>query len=137
MLDGIQVEGGIWPTRPVEDEPVIALHSWNVFCVPSPNGEEADHHFNGYSGGPSSSYFGGGGEGRVSSKIIEFNQEKMIGTTRSGRKYQLIGPPGFNGDAQYVYHRWLGINNVTEEQVMDVTPEYLTEEQINDIREGR
>jgi hypothetical protein len=127
----------IWRTQPVTDEPVIALHSWWVFAVPSPTGEDVDHHFNGYSGGVSSSMFGGGGEGRVSSKIVEFNQEKMLGTTRSGRKYQLIGPPGYNGDAQYVYRRWLGINNVTEDDVNDATGDYLTEDQKNDIREGR
>ena len=135
MLDGIQM-GGIWRTTPVKDEPVITLHSWRVFAVPSPKEDGVDHHFNGYSGGVSSSVFGGGGEGRVSSKIVEWDQEKMIGTTRSGRKYQLIGPPGFNGDAAYVYNSWLRINNVNEGDVCDATNDYLTEKQKNDIRES-
>jgi len=122
------IRGGIWQTKPVEDEPVIALSRWHVFAVPSPKGEGVDHHFNGYRSEV--------GEGRVSSKIMEFDQEKMIGTTRSGRKYQLIGQPGSTMDAVYVYHNWLRMNSVVEEDVEDATGDYLTLEQKQDIKPG-
>lgn len=108
----------IWRTVPVENDPKIGLSNWRVFAVPSPNGEEIDHHFNGYN------IYYGSGEGRVSSKIVEFDQEQMVGTTRSGRKYQLLASPGFNLDADYVFQRWLDINKVNEEDVTDVTEEY-------------
>ncbi|KKM65564.1 hypothetical protein LCGC14_1489980 [marine sediment metagenome] len=49
----------------------------------------------------------------------------MVGTTRSGRQYRLTGQPGYDGDASYVRDQWLSINKLTEEDVTDVTGEYL------------
>lgn len=104
----------IWLTDPVETAPVVILTRWMVFSVPSPDGKGRDRHFNGYNQT----------EGRVSSKIVDFDPEKMLGTTRSGRKYRLYGPPGFSQDAHYVLGQWLEINKVDVADLEDVTDEY-------------
>lgn len=115
------MKGGLWKTNPVSEQPVIELCKWDVFAVPSFEGEGVDHHFCGYNAS--------GQEGRVSSKIMEFDLETMVGTTRSGRKYQLIRTPGYDGDAEYVKRNWLAINKVAEEDITDATGDYLTLEQ--------
>lgn len=107
----------VWKTAPVEEEPVITLGSWWVFAAPSPDGKETDHHFAGYNLGE--------GSGRISSKIVSFDIETRTGITRSGRKYQLVGSPGYNSDARYVFARWLRINNLDVADTTDVTQEYL------------
>lgn len=122
------IVGGVWRTRPVDDEPVITLTDWRIFSVPSLNGEGVDDHFCGYNAGHEGRGFWSG-EGRVSSKIVNWDAAGMAGTTRSGRKYVLIGPPRYNSDAEYVYSRWLEINKVDPEDAQDVTMKYLNEEQ--------
>lgn len=72
-----------------------------------PNSEDYTIHFNGYT-------FGWHGEGRVCSPVMEFDKNTMRGMTRSGRIYELVGEPGFNRDAEYVWHKWLVLNDVTE-----------------------
>ncbi|MGF6243496.1 hypothetical protein P3T42_005260 [Paraburkholderia sp. GAS38] len=37
----------------------------------------------------------------------------MRGTTQSGRVYQLVGPNGWSGNAQYLWERFCALNNVT------------------------
>lgn len=103
-----QMLGGIWRTNAVAVEPEIELHLWKVL--------EADEarHFVGYSFN--------GQEGRVSSAIVKYNQAARRGTTRSGRVYKLVGPPGFHEDADYVWGRWSTLNDVRN--VKDVTHEY-------------
>jgi hypothetical protein len=98
----------IWRTRAVNDEPQIVLTHWSVRELP-----DGDRHFVGYN----ISY----PEGRVSSKILEFDPETMRGKTRSGRVYQLDGKPGYHGDAEYVWGAWKRINKV--ESYQDVTEE--------------
>jgi len=122
------IMGGIWKTDSVSTEPAIELVKWNVFAALAQNGVDYDSHFNGYS---TSGY-----EGRVSSKIVAFDKETMIGTTRSGRQYRLTGQPGYDGDASYVRDRWLSINKLTEEDVTDVTGEYLTDDNIQSSNSG-
>lgn len=107
----------IWKPDPVEEEPVVTLFNWRVFGAPSPDKKEIHHHFNGYNLEE--------GSGRVSSNIIAFDLETKTGTTRSGRKYQLVGSPNYNSDAYYVFKQWLRINQVDETEVTDVTSEYL------------
>lgn len=99
----------IWNTLPVADNPVLTLHSWSVFQT-----ELGERHFVGYNDA--------GREGRVSSVITEFDKKTMIGRTQSGRLYHLAGPSGYDSDAEYVKHRWIEINSVTE--VINVTKEY-------------
>lgn len=60
-----------------------------------------------------------GKEGRVSSRIVEFDSEKMVGIPRSGRAYRLKGSAG-NGsyDGRYVWDYWCLRNEVTESNAM-------------------
>lgn len=105
------IQGGIWQ---VSDAPSVELVKWWVFETP-----EGDHHFNGYNITV--------GEGRVSSKIVEFDMATKTGITRSGRKYTLAGIPAYHSDAAYVLDAWLRINSLTRDQIKDATGEYLTE----------
>lgn len=61
-------------------------------------------------------------EGRVSSKVVAFDPETGVGTTRSGRRYRLHGRPGGNVDSDYVWNNWKAANRVTTAR--DVTREY-------------
>jgi len=97
----------------VSDNPEVILTQWQVYEL-----NDGSRHFVGYN---SMNY-----EGRVSSSIKEFDKEKMIGITRSGRIYKLEGPNGCNGDAQYVWNSWKIINNISE--CNEVTKEYIKEE---------
>lgn len=44
--------------------------------------------------------------GRASSAIQSFDREKMLITTSSGRVYALLGHPGENADAEFVWTHW-------------------------------
>ena len=104
----------IWRTNPVKEEPEILLSSWSVREL-----SNGDRHFVGYN-------FADGGEGRVSSKILEFDPQTLKGKTRSGRVYQLDRySQGYNADAEYVWNRWKAINKV--EAFEDVTEKVLEE----------
>jgi hypothetical protein len=96
---------------------VVELTQWQVLEIPSLDGEGRDHHFNG-------SAARAGDPGRVSSRIVNFNHKTMTGTTRSGRKYQLVGPPGYGGDSDYVWNQWAAFNKVDPKKVSNVTKEY-------------
>jgi hypothetical protein len=104
----------VWRTNPVSEEPEIVLSSWSVRELP-----DGDRHFVGYN-------FADGGEGRVSSKILEFDPKTLKGKTRSGRVYQLDRhTAGFNTDAEYVWNRWKAINKIKIFE--DVTEKVLEE----------
>lgn len=101
------IEGGIWKTKSVDEVPEVELADWIVIEVPSTiEGMPSDHHFVGYNLTEH--------EGRTSSKLIAWNRETRIGTTRSGRTYKLVGESGPDGDALYVLSRWLKINAITD-----------------------
>jgi hypothetical protein len=42
-------------------------------------------------------------DGRVSTEILELDASSRTGVTASGRHYELIGPCGFDRDAEYVW----------------------------------
>lgn len=70
------------------------------------------------------------GEGRISSKIISFNKDTMTFITRTGRKYHArCGGSAFNIAAAYTFEMWCAINNITIDEVLDVTEEYDPEEE--------
>ena len=50
-------------------------------------------------------------EGRVSSKIVEFDAVTRRGRTGSGRFYQLRGRSCHDGDGVYTWERWMKFNN--------------------------
>lgn len=41
--------------------------------------------------------------------------------TKSGRQYQLAGPPGMNGDGDYLLNRWLEAHGLEMAQLSDIS----------------
>jgi hypothetical protein len=97
----------LWRAASIESEPEIELVNLLIMKVKSGLWPDETLHFVGYSLS--------GREGRVSSRIVEFDRERMVGMTRSGRVYRLEGPAG-NGssDGRYVWGYWCLRNEVTE-----------------------
>ena len=91
------------------------MSMWSVRKVSSPLLEETTQHLVGVVDG----------YGRVCSPIQEFDRETMTVTTRSGKLYELVGEPGLDMDAAYVFANWCQMNGVTE--VTDVTDQYWNE----------
>lgn len=97
------------PTRDVE--PRTALRFWRVFEVTFPDGRISTH-FVGDTGR----------EGRVSSAIERYFPETRVGTSRSGRHYDLSkGGPGWTKDADWVWGIWCKRNNCT---FIEITEKY-------------
>ncbi|PLP96648.1 hypothetical protein CYJ10_31030 [Cupriavidus pauculus] len=63
--------------------------------------------------------------GRVSSAIEAFDHATRTGTTRSGRRYVLMGEPGEDPDGMHTWAVWARVNDVREET--DVSSDYLPE----------
>jgi hypothetical protein len=72
----------ISPSDSVELIPMIQLEDWSIQELKTVEGEAY--------------YFCGSvdGRGRISTKIIEWDQQNKIGKTESGRIYQLTDAPG-------------------------------------------
>ena len=87
-----------------ESETKVQMSAWSVREVSSPLDDETTQHLVGVVDGL----------GRVCSPIQEFDRETMTVTTRSGKLYELIGPPGVDIDAEYVFKNWCRMNGVTE-----------------------
>ncbi len=98
----------------VDVYPEIVLARWRIFEVSSRFWEGRTRHFVGDNLTE--------GSGRVSSQIVQFDKEKMMGITRSNRAYELRGPSGFDRDGLYVWNRWCEICEA--ENIVDVTEEY-------------
>jgi len=101
--------GGMWVVPGVNEEPVVTLSRWTVRELSS----TGTRHFVGYNMVEN--------EGRVSSAIVDYDTETKMGTTSSGRVYELYGQPGYNGDAEYVWERWS-----KGAEYKDVTDEYYS-----------
>ncbi|MDZ7577315.1 MAG: hypothetical protein U0904_03970 [Candidatus Nanopelagicales bacterium] len=109
----------IWNARPVDQVPAIKLSRWAVAQLP-----DGDRHFVGWNRTE--------GEGRTSSRIVAFDEASRTGTTNSGRRYMLVGPPAsevrdFDGDADYTFGVWCHINSVDPASVGWVTSDYATQ----------
>lgn len=89
--------------------PYIGLIIWQVIEI-----DAGTRHFVGYDIAAS--------EGRVSTPILRFDSTTRAGVTASGRVYALLGPPGHDKDAHYVWGLWKRVNGVKSER--DVTDEY-------------
>ena len=44
-------------------------------------------------------------DGRVSTAIVKLDSASRTGVTASGRRYELVGPAGYDRDAEYVWNR--------------------------------
>lgn len=96
----------IWSVNPVADEPETQLAAWQVMEVP-----DGSRHLVGYALNAR--------EGRVSTAVQQFDAERLRAVTRSGRVYELVGRPGCDSDADYVWALWRSLNKV--EAFTDVT----------------
>lgn len=91
----------VWKVNAVADEPETRLLSWRVMEL-----TDGSRHLVGYAV-PAR-------EGRTSSVVEEFDIGRLRAVTGSGRVYKLVGPPGHDSDALYVWDRWRRINEVAE-----------------------
>lgn len=104
----------LWLVAPIAERPSVSLRSWQVFDVPL-SGETWTRHFVGYAVEDR--------QGQVSSPVLTFSPAERCGVTRSGRVYQLIGRPGADSDAEYVWNRWKRLWDIAPEGVRNVTSE--------------
>jgi hypothetical protein len=90
-----------WKTADVRAEPEIQLLDWTIKEDTAGNsyfvGTRADDH-----------------DGRVSTPIVEFDQERRRGRTQSGRVYELLGLPGVSDNGEYVWSIYKIANGITE-----------------------
>lgn len=86
----------VHPVAPVSREPVTVMSVWTLVQVNWDSGERSRHLVG-----------RANGEGRVCSDIHQFDLKAMTAITRSGRQYRLVGDPGRNRDAFYVFEVWL------------------------------
>lgn len=111
-LNEIAVEAireSIWETPPVSAQPEISLSRWSVKETSS-----GERHFVGYNLGEH--------EGRASTAVRCFDPETLTGVTESGRVYHLVGPPGNDPDAEWVWSHWADCQHL---QWRDVTSEFV------------
>mgnify|MGYP001234823167 CR=1 FL=1 len=87
----------IWKTPKVADQPEITIIRWRVMEI-TEGRCKGQRHINGYCLENR--------EGRASTMIVSFDPEKRVCVTRSGRRYRLLGPPGFDADGDYVWQVW-------------------------------
>lgn len=102
----------IWAAPDVSVQPVVRLARWRVVQVQTQD-LLVERHFVGYNLEDR--------EGRVSSAIQELDTERGRGVTRSGRVYELVGPPGYDTDGEWVWHNWARMKKFCNEK--DVTEE--------------
>lgn len=100
---------------PITEQPKENIESWSVREVQINSETQRTRHLVGYIAWQYS--------GRVTSKIMEFDKEKMLVKTASGRIYHLKGEPGSHLDGEYVWDQWTGYNQAKDE--IDVTDLYL------------
>lgn len=113
-LFGVVVSGGIWGTPDVSAQPEISLGRWRIVEVQT-EGMQIQRHFIGYNIKDR--------EGRVSTAIQEMDFAARRGVTRSGRVYELVGPPGYDPDGEWVWQSWARVNKLSNER--DVTDEVV------------
>lgn len=110
----------VWTIADVTVEPEVTLTNWQVLELPN-----GDRHLVGYAIEAR--------EGRVSSRVEEFDSASLRAVTSSGRTYQLNGRPGIDRDAEYVWRRWARVNQTT--QFSDVSAEVWTSHTSGEAKE--
>lgn len=120
MSDLVQeiINSSIWAASSIEDTPHIELGGWRIYEVSSEYWPEVTRHFSGYN---FTEY-----EGRCSSAIVEFDKERLIGRTSSGRIYKLSNrrvTMGQMGDAAHVWAWFVERNKLNN--IKDITDEFI------------
>lgn|GEM_PF-7014575 len=114
-----QIAGGVWPLASSAEKPEISIQDWEIHEVQLPDRKERTRHVVGLVGWHR--------EGVVSSAITELDTATHTAKTESGRVYILGTRTGGNLDSEYVWNRWLRINNATgDENVTADVKELLT-----------
>ena len=90
----------LWLIAPVSDEPHTSMMNWRVFEVVLREQLRPSLHLVGYAFKLD--------EGRVSSAVQSLDLERMVAMTSSGRCYALLGEPGYDGRAEFVWREWVG-----------------------------
>ncbi len=104
----------VWQIDSIEDRPDVTLRDWAVFEVPLHGpGQPWTRHLAGWSCEDQ--------QGQVCSAVQQFSPQTGSCVTESGRVYRLLGQPGLNADAQYVWNRWKRIAGLSEQR--EVTKE--------------
>lgn len=103
---------GIWKPGTIKEEPEVILNPWQIYEVESELWKGRTRHFVGYN----TIYK----EGRVSSAIVEFDKNTMVGKTNSGRVYKLKEESGYNADASYVWEFWKKRNKITSCKLVNI-----------------
>lgn len=91
----------VWMGAEVKEEPQIRLIQWTI---------KQDQEGRGYFVGTRADDC----MGRVSTPIVEFDQRTRRGRTESGRVYELLGPPGYSSNGEYVWSIYKSMNKITE-----------------------
>jgi hypothetical protein len=111
----------VWTNPSISEVPTFSLVSWAVFEVKLGLNAEVTRHVVGE--------VGHGGEGQVSSPVLEFDPVSASFRTRSGRVYRLIpgSSPGLGREAEYVWNAWCSTwrsefepRNVTAEVAQEI-----------------
>jgi len=97
----------IWKTAGVSEQPHLTLDAWRCFELPT-----GALHLLGFCVETCS--------GRVSTQLVRLELGSRAAVSVSGRRYRLVGKPGLNRDADYVWHRWALANTVAS--WVDVSP---------------
>lgn len=100
----------IRPARDVAAQPRVWLTSWRVLET-----DYGTRHFIGHSVEDNI--------GRVSTPISAFDIATRMGKTRNGREYKLLGPPGLDEEAVYVWEHYSHIWRFASAK--DVSEEYF------------
>lgn len=98
----------IWNVLPVAEQPGVTLVRWRILAT-----ERGKRYFVGHCRENH--------EGRVSSAIQSIDPTTRRGVTQSGRVYELVGPPGLDLDALYVWEIWAAAKDFGS--YLDVTDE--------------
>ncbi len=99
-----------WASRDVAAQPRVWLTSWRVLET-----DYGTRHFIGHSVEDNI--------GRVSTPISAFDLATRMGKTMNGREYKLLGPPGLDDEAVYVWEHYSRIWRFAAAK--DVSEEYL------------
>ena len=91
----------VWGAASLEVEPEIQLVQWAIKHDTAGNayfvGTRADE-----------------GSGRVSTPIVELDTGRRRGRTQSGRVYELLGPPGYSENGEYIWSLYRVANGIKE-----------------------
>ena len=108
----------VWTNPPIAETPAFTLVSWAVFEVQLAPGAAVTRHVVGE--------VGYGGEGQVSSPVLEFDPVSACFRTRSGRVYRVRGATGLGMQSDYVWNMWKSTWS-REREPCDVTEEVARE----------